>query len=220
MASQLDPSTRLRKLFQRRKCWKLAELASTLDYALVTVRRLLKRIGYCRSFTDNGKWYTLPSVPVFNRDGLWHHRGIGFSKSGNLTATIIHLVARSPTGLSASELAQKLRHSCHSVLTQLHQHGQAERVKWRGELRYLRKEPQASHRQREGLAVEQPPEPATPLSTQAAVLVLVEYIKDPKLSFEQLAQRVHQSGGLSVPAQCIGQFFEEHGLKKTPDTPS
>ena len=218
MPLQSDPSKRLHKLFHRRKCWLLADLASALDYALISVRRLLKRIGYFRSFSDNGKWYTLRSLPEFNREGNWHHRGIGFSKSGNLTATITHLVGRSHTGLSAKELAQKLRHPCHSVLTHLHKHGELDRIKLQGEFRYLSKEQQTNRRQRESSALQQPREPSTSLSTQAAVLVLVEYIKEPGLSFEQMAQRLRERRGISVGAQSIHDFFDQHGLKKTSDT--
>src|SRR6266705_5705035 len=99
------PSTRLEKLFHRRKCWTLDQLAEALDYALISVRRWLKQIGYFRSYTHNGKWYTLRDSPEFNRDGLWwHHKDIGFSKHGSLIATIGYLVARSATGLSAREL--------------------------------------------------------------------------------------------------------------------
>ena len=76
------PNHRLEKLFYRRKCWMLAELAQTLDYALITVRRRLHQIGYFRSYTHNGKWYTLRASPQFNRQGLWHYRGKGFSQTG------------------------------------------------------------------------------------------------------------------------------------------
>src|SRR6266700_6234750 len=107
------PSTRLEKLFHRRKCWTLDQLAEALEYALISVRRFLNQIGYFRSYTHNGKWYTLRDSPHFNRDGLWHHKKIGFSKRRSLTATIGYLVGRSPTGLSARELALKLQHPCH-----------------------------------------------------------------------------------------------------------
>jgi hypothetical protein len=97
----------------------LDQLAQALDCARISVRRFLKQIGYCRSYTHNGKWYTLRDCPDFDREGLWHFRGIGFSKHGSLTATIDHLLARSPAGLSASQLAEKLQHSCDAVLTRL-----------------------------------------------------------------------------------------------------
>ena len=119
MTPPRPPAERLEKLFHRRRCWMLDQLAQTLGYALISVRRFLKQIDYFRSFTDNGKWYTLHDSPDFDRDGLWHYRGISFSKHGSLTATIDHLVGRSPAGLSASELSQKLHQVCIHTIERL-----------------------------------------------------------------------------------------------------
>jgi len=198
----------------------LAELAKALDYAFITVRRFLNHIGYFRSYTHNGKWYTLRTSPQFNREGLWHFKGIGFSKHGSLIATIGYLVGRSPAGLSARELAQKLQHPCHAVLTHLHKDGELDRVKVQGEFRYLSTQEQINRRQRQQAAAEQPPSPSLSLSTQAAVLVLVEYIKNPELSFEQIAANLQQHQHLSVAAESIRRFFQEHDLKKTPAAPT
>ena len=60
------PREQLQKLFIRRTCWMLADLALALGYALISVRRFLRQIGYYRSYTHNGKWYTLRSSPAFN----------------------------------------------------------------------------------------------------------------------------------------------------------
>jgi len=198
----------------------LAELAKGLDYALITVRRLLNQIGYFRSYTHNGKWYTLRTSPEFNRDGIWHHKGIGFSKHGSLTATIIHLAARSPAGLSARELADKLEHPCHAVLTNLHKNGELDRIQAGGEFRYLSTQQPMNRRQREQSAVEQPPGPPAVLSTQAAVFVLIDHIKNPVLSFPQIAANVQKQHHIAVAAESIGRFFDEHGLKKTPEAPA
>jgi len=196
----------------------LADLAQTLDYALISVRRLLKRIGYFRSYTHNGKWYTLRDSPQFNRDGIWHHKNIGFSKHGSLIATIAHLVARSPAGLSARDLAQKLQHPCHAVLTHLHQDHVLDRIKVAGQFRYLATEEQINRRQREQAAVSPAPGPLTSLGTQAAVWVLVEHIKNPGLSFEQMAARLQTQRQLAVTPEIIRRFFQAHGpmaLSKT-----
>lgn len=194
----------------------LAELAQALDYALITVRRLLNQIGYFRSYTHNGKWYILRASPQFNREGLWHYRGIGFSKHGSLTATITHLVGRSPAGLSARELAGELQHPCHAVLSILHKGGALDRSKVGGEFRYLSPQEQVNRQQRERLVLEEPPAASTSLSTPAAVLVLVEHLKNPGLSFEQLAVHLQQRQ-LTVTAESIRRFFAEHDLKKTPE---
>jgi hypothetical protein len=197
----------------------LAPLAQTLGYALISVRRFLDHLGYFRSYTHNGKWYTLRRFPQFNREGIWHHRSIGFSKQGSLTATIRHLVERSPAGLSARDLAQKLQHPCHPVLTHLHQDQLLDRVLLAGEFHYLSPESVRNRRQREQAAAASPVSPATSLSSQAAVLVLVEYIKHPELSFEQLATHLQQRE-LTVTPDRIRRFFQEHALKKTPPTPN
>lgn len=217
MVAQSRAADRLVKLFTRRKCWLLAELAKALDCALITARRLLKEVGYFRSYTHNGKWYTLATTPRFDRDGIWRHREMGFSKRGSLTATIRYLIGRSPGGLSAGEIGEKLQHPCHAVLTILHKAGDIDRVKIGGEFRYLSTKERTNRRQRAQVAVEQKPE-LPPLSTQAAVFVLVEYIKNPGLSFEQIACNVEKHRQIAVAQESIGCFFKEQGLKKTPET--
>jgi hypothetical protein len=198
----------------------LADLAHVLGYALISVRRHLKLVGYFRSYTHNGKWYTLADSPQFNREGIWHHKQIGFSKYGSLIATIVHLVGRSPSGLSARDLGQKLQHPCHAVLTNLFKNQVLDRVQVTGEFRYLATEEQLNRRQRAQATLVARPSPATSLSTQAALWVLVEFIKNSALSFEQLAGRLQEQRQLTVSPEAIGQFFQEHDLKKTPEAPS
>ena len=219
MPAQLPPAQRLTNLFHRHPCWMLADLAQKLGCALISARRHLKQVGYFRSYTHNGKWYTLRDSPQFNRDGLWHHKDIGFSKFGSLIATIVHLVARSPSGLSARDLGQKLQHPCHALLTNLHKTHVLDRVPIAGEFRYLSTEEQTNHRQRAQAVVLPSPLPASSLSTQAALWVLVEHIKNSALDFEQLAARIQEQRQLSVSPEAIRQFFQEHDLKKTPEAP-
>jgi hypothetical protein len=215
MTPPRPPCDRLEKLFHRRKCWMLRQLAEALGYALISLRRFLKQIGYFRSYTHNGKWYTLRDSPDFDRDGLWHYKGIGFSKHGSLTATIGYLVGGSAAGLSASELTQTLQHPCHAVLTQLHKAGRLDRLQLSGQFRYLAADQALNRRQREQALAAQPPHSTTSLSTQAAVLVLVEYIKNPALSFEQIAAHLQEQRELAVTPESIRRFFQEHDLKKT-----
>lgn len=214
------PTDRLGKLFGRRPCWRLADLAQALRYAPISVRRLLKQIGYFRSYTHNGKWYTLRPYPRFNRDGLWHHESIGFSKHGSLTATIAYLVARSPAGLSARDLAQKLQHPCHAVLTHLHHQQLLDRIKVAGQFRYLATEEAINRRQRQQAAASASPRCLSSLNPQAAVWVLVEHIKNPALSFEQIAARLQTERQLLLTAEIIRRFFQAHGLKKTAQAPT
>lgn len=203
MPAQKLPTERLQSLLHRRKCWTLAQLAQTLGYSPFSVRPFLKQIGYFRSSTQNGKWHTLRQTPQFDRDGLWRHKGIGFSKHVSLTATIAHLVGRSPAGLSASQLAQKLQHPCNPVLTHLHQDGQLDRVKVAGQFRYLAKEPQLNGPQRQQALLTQEPDPATSLSTQAAVWVLVR-------AYQKSRAELRATGRPSAGATKTAHYLRTH----------
>jgi hypothetical protein len=218
MVGQVRSADRLAKLFARRKCWLLADLAKALDCALITVRRLLKEVGYFRSYTHNGKWYTLATTPRFDHDGIWRHRKIGFSKRGSLTKTIRYLIERSTAGLLAREIGDKLQHPCHAVLSILHKAGEIDRIKIGGEFRYLSAKERTNRRQRAQVLLEQKAEPPAPLSAQTAVFVLVEYINNPELSFEQIACNVKTHRQITVTEESIRCFFKEHAVKKTPGT--
>jgi hypothetical protein len=95
-----------------------------------------------------------------------------------------------------------------------------DRLQLAGQFRYLAADRELNRRQREQAALVQPPSPTASLSTQAALWVLVEYIKNPGLSFEQIATRLQEQRKVAVAPENIQRFFQEHDLKKTPGAPS
>jgi hypothetical protein len=74
----------------------------------MTVFRQLKALGYYSSYSHSGKYYTLGSIPVFDKNGLWSYGGVHFSKHGSLMDTIPVLVKKSEAGCFASELEELL----------------------------------------------------------------------------------------------------------------
>ena len=107
----------LTKPFAKDPIWTLTALAQQINYSEVSVRRFLKRIGYLRSFTHNGKFYTLKTMATFNAQGIWRYEQTGFSKHGTLMQTIDYLIHKSPMGLSAAELTGILGSPCQSFLS-------------------------------------------------------------------------------------------------------
>jgi hypothetical protein len=167
-------------------------------------------VGYYSSFTHNGGWYTLRSVPRFGQDGLWFHNEIGFSRAGSLTNTLVDLTNRSVAGLTAEQLGAKLRSRCHSVLVQLCRQGRLQRQKIGASHVYFSVDPDIAALQRqtiEGLSEIQFP-------AEIAVLILVEFIRHPDSSFEQLSQAVFRKTSVTVKAAQIEKLFDQHGLKK------
>lgn len=202
---------RLATLFLEQPCWMIEPLAVALRYSIPSVRRFLTEVGYYSSFTHNGGWYTLRSIPRFDRDGLWFYSDIGFSHAGNLTNTLVHLTTRSGAGMTAEQLGAKLRCRCHSVLVQLCRQGRLQRRKIGSSHVYLAIDPDIATVQRqtiEGLSVIQFP-------AEIAVLILVEFIRNPDSSFEQLAKAISRKTSVTVKAAQIERLFERYGLKKT-----
>ena len=203
-------------LFDQKKCWTIEELTHSLDYSTISIRRFLKDIGYYSSFTHNSMWYTLHSIPSFNKRGLWFYQKVGFSKHKNLRQTIFHFVNKSSQGLTAKELFETLSIPCHPVLNQMYKKNQIGRFNTQRGYVYLsidhKKRQRQLHRLHSHLITAKEPES---LKAQAAVYVLVEYIKHPQASVGELSKAVEKNKVKASP-EAITRLFKEHDLKKTP----
>ena len=93
------------KRFRQKKVITIEQLVELLQSSVITTRRRLKKWKTYTSFNNNGRYYTLPDIPDFDRNGIWKYQTILFSRHGNLKQTIIQLVKQSKAGLSAREIA-------------------------------------------------------------------------------------------------------------------
>lgn len=203
----------LSSIFEKHSCWKIEPLADELDYSVRSVQRFLTAVGYYRSFTHNGGWYTLRSIPEFDSDGLWFYDDIGFSRVGSLTDTLVELTGKSPKGITAEELGEKLHCRCHSVLVRLIRDGKLQRWKMGRSNSYIAKGADITAIQQKVATLQDVQLPA-----EIAVLVLVEFINNPELSFVQLAKAISKSKKVTVNAVQIERLFSRFGVKKTPQT--
>ena len=216
MTIAFPPSQRLVSLFAQTPCWMIQQLAAEMHYSIASVRRFLAEVGYYSSFTHNGGWYTLRSIPRFGRNGLWFYRDIGFSRAGTLTKTLISLITGSPAGMSAEMLGQTLRCRCHGVLVNLWRKGNIQRQKIGRCQVYFAADRHRAERQRQTWSAQHSPK--VEFSAELAVLVLAEFIRSPDSSFEQLAEKISRSKNVTVNAKQIADLFDQHGLKKTTQT--
>lgn len=204
------PDRKLIEVFQKKKCWMIKPLADQMNYSIPSVRRFLARTGYFSSFTHNGKWYTLASIPRFNIDGLWFYQDIGFSRHGPLTHTLVNLVEKSVSGMTADQLGKVLRCRCHAVLVQLYRKGNLKRQKHGPSYVYLSIDPDKADVQEKTLQQHHMPLPA-----ELAVLILVAFIQTPSSDFAHLAKTIFQKTGIVISAEQVQRLFKMHGLKKT-----
>jgi len=103
----------------------------------MTVFRKLKELGYYSSYSHHGKYYTLCTIPRFDRNGLWSYGGVHFSSHGSLMETIPVFVKKSEIGHFASELEELLRVFVHNALGNLYTSGQLLREQIGNQYLYL-----------------------------------------------------------------------------------
>jgi hypothetical protein len=204
-----------RKVFRRRKILTLEELSELIPGSIHTARRRLKQWRTHTSYNQNGRYYALPEIPEFDGDGLWHCRGVFFSRYGNLKQTVVELVGRSPAGLDAGEMGSLLGLDPRSFLSAFADDPQIKREKSQGRFVYYCAEGSvyAGQRQRREAMGGKGRQP-TPYE---AIAILVEKIKAPALDNEELSRRLKKQK-LRVGPGTIGNLFAKHGLavKKTP----
>jgi len=195
--------------FRVRIVMTLAELALLMRCSSRTVYRRLQEWQAIHSYNKNGRYYVLPSVPTFDTHGLWRYRDIGFSRYGNLTETLIALVRNSQVGLGAAELGRLLGMEPRSFLSLFRNHPALIRERHHGRFVYFAAEPVLYRRQRDGRMVMVAH--ARRPSDSEVIAILVEAIKHPDWSLEQLCRHLTRQG-LHVTEQAVSNLFVYHGL--------
>jgi hypothetical protein len=203
------------ELLRTRKVVTLDELMSNLNCSRRTAQRRFAQWQAISSFNRNGSYYTLPDIPKFDAHGLWRYQGVFFSKFGSLPATFVGLVAQSSAGLTAGEAGALLGIRPSSFLWSLREHQALRREKHRGRYVYLSSIPGQYRKQKEKRRLMRA---VARLPTDSeAVTILVEKIKQPNLSDEELSRQLEKHK-VFVEPEMIRDFFLRHDLaeKKTP----
>jgi hypothetical protein len=202
------------KRFQKLKVLTIEQLVDLLESSVITARRRMKKWGAYTSFNMNGRYYTLPGIPRFDENGIWKYQRILFSKYGTLTQTICRLIGRSETGLSANQISQVVEVASNSsVFSRLQSLPGIRRERHQGRFVYFSTE----RCQEQKAALGQGRQARLP-SDAEAVMILVQYIKQPHGSIEELSERLAEQGR-SIDHRVIHKFLEHHDLlKKIPDT--
>ena len=203
--------------FRRQKIITLEQLIQLLRCSAITVRRRLKKWRTYTSINKNGRYYTLPQIPVFDENGLWKYQTILFSKHGNLKQTVIGLIRQSPAGLDAGQIAKKLDLAANSsFFSQLKNVAVLRREKHQGRFVYFSDSAEVYDRQKHQRMASNHSNINFPTDAEA-VVILVQLIKHPNISIERLVLKVGQVSK-QIEAEAIKRFLHFHGLlKKTSD---
>ena len=203
--------------FRRQKIITIDQLVKLLTCSVITARRRLKKWKTYTSINQNGRYYTLPQIPVFDENGLWHYRKVLFSKHGNLTQTIVTIIGASPKGLSATQIADIFDlPSNSSFISRIKNVSGVKREKYQGRFVYFSDQPEIYKKQKDRWFER---DDSVDLPTDAqAIIILVHLIKHPGMSIDQLTKQVSRKDK-PIDSDSIRRFLQIHGLsKKIADT--
>ena len=222
MTSKHDGIETLRKLARRRPIFDLEALYQVFDTrSRMTVFRRLRNVGYLSSFSHGGRYYTLRDIPVFDHQGLWFHRDIGFSRAGTLKQTAAVQVEQTPEGRTHDELQALLKVRVHNTLLDLVRQGHIGRQRLGRVYLYVSADPgratqQIEERKQLGAALAKMLRVPT---DEEVVEVLVEALREaPEIPEPQQVARRLVARGIGLEPHHVQMVYEEHGLlpeKKT-----
>ncbi len=204
-------ATNLKRMFKEIRVVTLEQVSRKKGCSIRTVQRQFAMMPVIRSYNKNSRYYTLSGIPDFNVDGIWRYRDILFSKHGNLKATVKNLILASERGLSGNEIGEIVALPPRSFMHHFRELKGVFREKHDGVYVYFSDDPatytkQSSNRVRTG-DVEK-------IDEAMAVKILVERIRRPELSMEELSNVLLERQGCRVSASKITNFLAFHDLLK------
>lgn len=211
--------------FEKRQVATLPQLEKASGLSGRSVLRHLKALGYYSSYTHNSRYYTLNSIPKFDRNLIWTHRDIGFTKLNNLYDVIVHCTDRSKMGYSAKELSAVVRTRVLNQLRTLAQGGRLNRGRFSDGYVYFSMDPVGCQKQitrRREIAKEMPVLEAGHLvetgvypgglSQSEIVIVLTTMLQHPQCTLKSLQDALVERK-LKVSKTALSELFEAYGLE-------
>lgn len=198
--------------FDQHKVLTADQLAEILQCSPITVHRRLKEWKAHTSYNQNGRYHTLPSIPVFNAHGIWQWKDVFFSRYGTLKESVIQLAAKSPQGLDHRQLLEILGLNPKCFLSRYEKLPGIRKEQHHHQKVYFSADDQKYDLQKRRRF---PPVPTAALlpDDAVAILVLVTLIRNPKMDIPGLAETLRAQGH-AVPDASIAALFESHGIGK------
>jgi hypothetical protein len=210
-----DASTEaLARLFAREPVVELRALLKTLETSSrMSVFRRLSPMRYLSSYSHAGRYYTLETVPEFDRDGLWQRQGVLFSRHGTLKETTCHLVEKSEDGRTHQELRDRLRIRVQNALLELVREERIRRESFEDVFLYLSADAARARAQR---ARRQEQRDATvEVAPFLVVEVLLEVIRSARSVPDAAVVAARLSArGIPVAPAAVAAVYARHGLGK------
>lgn len=202
------------KYLEKIKIFTIDQLVSSLNCSTPSARLKIKQYKAYTSYNHNGRYYTMPRVPRFDKNGLWRYKGIRFSKHGTLKNTVVHLVNNAQAGLTGKQIGDIVGVSPRSFLHHFRHTPGISREKHEGVYVYFSDNAEVYKHQLQKISAKFS-QTAEYVSDADAIEVLVALVKHHNICVEDI-MALPEIRGRKISSFSIRKFMEKHGLiKKT-----
>ena len=205
-------------LLKKLVVFTLSDLSVIMKVSVRSVQRRLKQWDTLKSYDNNGQYFALSESARYNKYFIWNYQGKHFSKYGALKNTLVQLIKKSETGLKANEIQQIIGLDTRSFLSHYKNVKEIRREKILGYYVYFSSEPSEYNYQLKGRKQLLSNEVLiSPLKNTVAISVLVELIKNPDFTEEELSEHLREQkikSCATLKPQEITEFLIFHGIKK------
>jgi len=196
----------------------LSDLSAIMKVSVRSVQRRLKKWDTIKSYDNNGQYLALKESSQYNKYFVWNYKGIHFSKYGTLKNTLVWVIKNSETGLKAKEIQQIIGLNTRSFLSHYKNVKEIRREKIQGYYVYFSSEPSEYKYQLRGRKqLLSNKVLISPLKNTVAIAVLVELIKNPEFTEEELSEHLREQKikfCTTLKPQKITEFLMFHNIKK------
>lgn len=211
----------LLRMFYKKYIVNLDELFHVLDtHSRMSVFRRLRPLGYLTSFTDAGRYYTLPDIAKFDTFGLWFYQDVGFSRAGTLKSTVINIIHSSGIGMTPAEILNLLRlkapNSLHNALHGLIKGKHLKRDRLQGLALYTSPDSDTARKQMaaRGETIKCRSPVATVVSIETTIAVLVEALRAGEFLASPFTVSARlKAQGMTISADQVEHIFSQYGLE-------
>lgn len=200
-------------IFEKRRVLDMKQLCKALNTtSRATAFRYLKELNHLTSYTHRGKYYTLPKIAQFDKDGFWYFGDIGFSEHGTLMNTLTHVITMSEAGKTNSELEKYFRTRVQNSLQNLLKPNKIAMATQTKPCLYVSPDPTVSDRQ-----IKRRAEVGRRKRLPDWIVgeILVETIRSfpAQPEIDDVVKRLSKRGSL-ITYEQVRQVFEENNLEK------
>ena len=204
--------TDLVAVFRSARVLTLDDLGRRLCVSRRTVLRRLREHGCFSSYNHCGWYLTIGEVAGFDSRGLFACGVARFSRHGALKETLKHFVDASTSGMTHEELCELLGVRVHNPLLDLTTEGAIARLRHGPVFVYVSAASEVQEAQIRARSLAFGDVAPRPTSRQV-IAVLLELIRDPKASREEIVSRCQRSG-VRITRETLDAIFTRYDLDK------